>query len=263
MLASKEMPPQYASWNARHGAPFGRRLLGARAFRRMLPKQTYWRLRGPFSIQTNNVTRAYEYPWAFHAAAVSKGTRVLEVGGGLSGFQFALDREGCSVVNVDPGLDAKGVGWACDTATMRKLNGIFGTSIDLRNCTIDKANLEPEFYDRAFSISVLEHLPADEIVDVMQRVYKSLKPGGYFILTVDLFLNIFPFCTRERNEYGSNIDVASLIGRAPFTLINGNKQDLFGFPEFSTDRILSNLEQYFLGSYPVLAQCLVLQKQSR
>jgi hypothetical protein len=43
-------------------------------------------------------------------------------------------------------------------------------------------------------------------------------------------------------------------------IVIGNPKELFGFSPFSVDSILSNLEKYLIGQYPVLVQCLVLRK---
>jgi len=186
--------------------------------------------------------------------------KVLEIGGGLSGFQFVLDRAGCDVVNVDPGMEARGKGWPCDEASMRKMNAAFGTHVLLRNCTIDRASLEPASFDRAFSISVLEHLPEDERDQVMRSVFDCLKPNGLFILTVDLFLNLAPFTRREQNEYGDNVDIRALCRTTPFERVLGDAAQLFGFPEFDPNGIQARLEEYVVGQYPALVQCLILKK---
>jgi SAM-dependent methyltransferase len=261
MIACHELPQQYRDWNRKHSAPFGWWPGWRSTIFRDLPLAASSRLFGPFSIQTNNTFRVFEYPWAFHAAALKQGQRVLEIGGGLSGFQFALSRMGCKVVNIDPGMVAKGnKGWPCDNATMTSLNRAFGTDVELRNCTVGEAALEPEQYDRAFSISVLEHLSHEEIAEVCKTVYAALKPGGLFVLTIDLFLDNQPFSDRERNEYGENVDVAWLAGLAPFTIEQGNPSELHGFPEFDAKKILGKLSTYLIGSYPALAQCIVLKK---
>jgi SAM-dependent methyltransferase len=263
MIAPRELPAEFVAWNRSHGAPFGRYIPRARFFEGLMPSWVYRKWRGPFCLQPNNTTRSYEYPWAFHATPMQRGLRVVEIGGGLSGFQFALDKAGCSVVNVDPGLEAKGVGWPCDPHTIQNLNRVFGTRVELRNTTISHAQLEPESFDRAYSISVLEHLPEDDIQEVMEIVYSCLKPEGYFTITVDLFLNTSPFTSRDRNGYGKNVDLQWLVGHTPFVLVQANRAELFGYPEFDRDRIQSNLEHYFIGSYPALIQCLVLQKPTQ
>lgn len=260
MIARKKLPPAYREWNRRHDAPFGRlRFLGD-GFRRALPLELSTLLYGSFSIQTNNTFRAYEYPWAFEVGQIERGQRVFEIGGGLSGFQFVLARAGCQVVNVDPGMEAKGKGWPCDPARMKRLNRALLSSVELRNTTVRDAALEPESFDRAFSISVLEHLPESEIEDVMRAVYASLKPGGRFVITTDLFLDLEPFTDRKSNAYGQNVSVKWLSSLAPFRLDIGDPAELYGFEQFEPRRILANLSDYFVGSYPALAQLFVLVK---
>jgi SAM-dependent methyltransferase len=260
MLARRQLPEEYEAWNLRHGAPFGRLRALKPLARRVLPFSRSARLLGPFSVQTNSTLRAFEYPWAYFAVAPRPGLRVLEIGGGLSGFGYVLSKEGCAVVNVDPGMEAKGRGWPCTRERVAQLNGAFGTSLELRNTTADKAGLEPEHYDRAVSISVLEHLPRRETEDVLRVVYDCLKPGGHFVITLDLFLNTQPFTREPRNEYGENVSAAWIASLAPFEITLGERSELFGFPEFDHLRIASQLEEYMVGSYPALAQCMVLKK---
>ncbi|HXK23643.1 MAG TPA: class I SAM-dependent methyltransferase [Myxococcota bacterium] len=259
MIGVRRLPPDFHAWNERYGAPFGRPDPN-RWVKRLLTWSMLQRHRGPFSFQPNNTLRTFEYPWAYGVVPIEPGMRVLEIGGGLGGFQFVLDGMKCHVVNVDPGMEANGVGWQCDPERMATLNKLFGASVELRNTTIEKAGLESESFDCAYSISVIEHLPDGEISDVMQHVYRVLKPGGFFVLTVDLFLNLQPFTSRESNEYGRNIDVRALAESAPFRLSTGDRAELYGYPEFDKDRIQSQLERYFVGVYPALTQCLVLQK---
>jgi len=258
MIAPSILPQEFDRWNRKHSAPFGRPLSKTR--QHLMPDQAAQRYAGPFAIQPNNATRAYEYPWAFHVTKVTDGLRVLEIGGGLSGFQFVLDKAGCSVVNADPGMQAQGVGWHCDPSSMTQLNRIHKTSVELRNTTVDKAGLQPESFDRAYSISVIEHLPDRDIANAMRVVYDCLKPGGHFVLTVDLFLNLAPFTSKQNNKFGLNIDIKKLVDLAPFETVHGNPQELNGFDEFDPDHIQSNLENYLVGSYPALVQTLVLKK---
>jgi len=261
MIARRELSEQYRQWNRTHGAPFGAWPGWRGSIFGNMPLWLSSRLLGPFSTQTNNTFRVFEYPWAYHAAALAPGQRVLEIGGGLSGFQFVLSRLGCQVVNIDPGMVAEGnKGWPCDATTMRSLNRAFGTNVELRNCTVRDAALEPGLYDRAFSISVLEHLSPEEIAEVCATVYAALKPGGLFVLTIDLFLDTRPFSNRDQNEYGKNVDVAWLSRLAPFKLEHGDPRELHGFPEFDPKYVLANLSEYMIGSYPALAQCIVLRK---
>lgn len=260
MIAPRKLPEKYAAWNRQHGAPFGRKLPLDRWVKRLAPWRLQMRYAGPFAFQPNNTTRSFEYPWAYFATQLGARSRILEIGGGLSGFQFVLAKKGLRVVNVDPGLDARGRGWKCDNKSIDKLNQYFGTAVELRNTVVAEAGLEPESFDRAFSISVLEHLRDEEIEEVMNSVFTCLKPGGYFVLTIDLFLDIAPFTSREINEYGKNVDVKRIVEMAPFIMEKGDPAKLNGFPEFNPDQIQSDLFSYLVGQYPAMVQCLVLRK---
>jgi SAM-dependent methyltransferase len=256
MLAKSQLPESYANWNRVHGAPYGH---GVPRWKRAISSgETLERLRGPFALQPNNSIRTFEYPWAFHAAELRPGMAVLEVGGGLAGFQFVLDQTGCKVVNIDPGM--KSEGWPCDQASMAKLNRRFGTNVELRNTTIENAGLQAGQFDRAFCISVIEHLSDESALSVMKHVHGALKPGGLFVLTADLFLNTSPFCSRLTNDFGMNQNLRKLIDEKLWQIQAGERNCLHGFPEFNADFILSNLEKFLIGSYPALAQCVVLKR---
>jgi SAM-dependent methyltransferase len=261
MLALAKIPDNYLEWNHIHGAPFGRKPMIGRLKKPFVSEDEIERIKGPFAIQPNNSTREFEYPWAFEAAKLSKGMTTLEIGGGLAGFQFVLDGFGCKVVNVDPGMEAEGVGWPCDNESMAKLNKRFNANVDLRNTTIEKADLKDNSFDRAFSISVIEHLPDANIIEVMQHVHRSLKPGGLFIFTLDLFLNLHPFCSRASNNFGKNQNAKWMTEIGKWEMVVGKPAELFGFAEFNADTVQSNLDKYLIGRfYPTLVQCVVLKK---
>lgn len=270
MLGRRHLPSEYVEWNRTWGSPSGRNrgltgatadAIGRRSQRRR--RELLWRLPrlgGPFAFQENNETRAFEYPWAYFAAPIDQGMSVVDLGGSLSGFQFVLSKNGASVTNVDPGEAASGLGWPVTAESIRHLNSAFGTDVRLESTTIDRARIDPESVDRVYSISTLEHIPAEEIGRTVDAVRGVLKPGGLFVLTVDLFLNLRPFCSRESNEYGTNLDIGSLVSESSMELVAGDTSELLGFPEFETNDILSRLEQFLVGQYPALAQALVLRK---
>lgn len=264
MIAPRKLPPEYRSWNRRWSAPSGRRLYRLLRKRSLMKRwiTNFPRLRGLFGMEDYCNTREFEYPWAFFATPLERGLRVLEVGGGLCGFQFVLSKCGMKVTNVDPGLAGGGRGLSVTTANTQRLNRAFGTDVELRNSVIDKSGLNDEAFDRAFSISVIEHIPREELPDLMQQVYRVLKPGGFFVLTVDLFLNLAPFSLRESNRWGTNVSVKWLVEQAPFELVHGRPDCLLGYPEFEPAEILGRLEEFLLGDYPVVAQTVVLRKPS-
>lgn len=257
------MDRAYAAWNRAWGAPFGQ------SVRYPFPHNLAARLepgrlreireRGYFGFQPNNDTRRVEYPWAYHTANLQKGMRVLEIGGGLAGFQFVLSRQGMQVDNVDPGMED--LEWPVSEARIAEMNEAFGTDVRLIKRSAHDADLPAAAYDRIFCVSVIEHMPPAILAATVRNAHRWLKPGGMFLLTVDLFLNLRPFCSREEWRLGRNVPIPEIVDPTLFTLAVGNRAELYGYPEFDPDRILCHLEDYYLGhGCPVLPQMFVLQR---
>jgi SAM-dependent methyltransferase len=260
MLATRQLPPAFAAWNAAHGAPFGYSPRLVRYLARFLPASAVERARGPFQYQPNNDTRAFEYPWAFQTGGARAGMDVLEIGGGLSGFQFVLARAGCRVTNVDPGMEGETFSWPVNETTIARLNKLYGTSVRLRNTVIEQAELADESFDLAFSISVLEHLPEPALAAAVRETFRVLRSGGRLVMTIDLFLNVQPFAEAATNRFGGNVNVRRLLDYAPFELEIGIESELHGFDRFTPAGVLGRLHELLVGEYPALVQCVVLRK---
>jgi SAM-dependent methyltransferase len=264
MLARMILEPRFVDWNRQWGAPFGveGRAVDHHAFGGLMTTDACKEISrlGMFSAQPNNSTRLVEYPWAYFNADLRPSMNVLEIGGGLSGFQFVLSREGHVVDNVDPGMEA--FGFQINAASVDALNHLFGTNVTIMTCDIENADLAKGSYDRAFSLSVLEHLSVDTIAAVMNKVYDALKPGGLFVLTVDLFLDVRPFANKDANQWGRNVPISTLIDSSRFELVHGVREELYGFAEFDVHKILRNAQHYFIGrNYPTLIQTIVLKRK--
>lgn len=259
MLARRMLPDGYRKWNLQWGAPFG---FSSERLRFDCGISSAAALSaGCFAAQRNSTTRTVEYPWAFHAQQVQTGLSVVEVGGALSGFQFVLSRCGTSVLNVDPFLPfgAPEAPVPDPVAAHRQMNQWFGTDVALHVGTLRGARIAAASIDLVYCLSTIEHLPLDEIVEVLAEVHRILRPGGAFVVSVDLFLNLEPFTARPRNEWGTNVSVRWLVEQSGLTLCHGAPAELVGFEEFDTQVVLSNLERYAVNeSYPQLAQLFVL-----
>lgn len=199
---------------------------------------------GPFGFQLNSPTRTYEYPWAFDFLKPRPGLRILEIGGGLSGFQFALAGSGCEVHNIDPFV-GDWYGSAPPEAMHAQMNSAFGTNVHLHHCRLEDSDLVGPF-DALCCISTLEHLSDEEIAGALSTARSLLSPSAQVVLTVDLFINAHPFTSRPAATAGRNVSVAWLHELLGGTRTFGDPTELFGFPEFGTDHVLSNLEDYLL-----------------
>lgn len=262
MIAPAALPPEYVAWNRKWHAPHGRPVP---AWLGRLPLGSAWidRLRGPFAFQPNSSTRRFEYPWAFHAVPVRKGMNVVDLGGGLSGFQFALASSGARVINVDPFVgygSPDGYRQTDPAAQLSRLGRLFRATVEFRRSTLADAGLGARSVDVVYCISTLEHLDTTAVASIQEELPRVLVAGGCCVLTVDLFLDLAPFTTRSTNQWGANLDVGSFVERSALEMVAGNPLELYGCPGFDADRVQSQLSRYLLGEYPGMAQCLVLRK---
>jgi SAM-dependent methyltransferase len=268
MIGRRPLPPQYEDWNQRWGVPWGTSeartvSMGARL---AMPRTGY----GPFAYQVSAGTRAFEYPWAYFSARARAGSRLLDVGGGLSGMQFVFALEGCDVVTVDPlrdGLDGAPIAmpwWKVNPHAHDRINEALGTDVKLIRKRLQEADIEPGSFDRVVCLSVLEHLDQDDARSTVEHMVKALAPGGILVATVDLFLDLKPFGVLDRNQHGTNLDIRGLVDGLTATLVHGDPRELHGFAELDVDRIVTLLPQlYRSSSYPCLTQTLILRKDCR
>ena len=212
---------------------------------------------GPFAYQVNSSTRAYEFPWVYHALQPTQCLRVLEIGGALSGLQFVLARAGSEVHNVDPFLDYGGGGYHSPQKRHAQLNRSFKTDVRLHTSTLPEATLDGSF-DVIYSVSTIEHIPQDDLVATLTAARRLLNPGGRIILTVDLFLNLEPFSDRTVGQWGTNVSAHWIAEVLDMELAVGTPSELLGFDEFSTEGVLEHLDDYAINfGYPQLAQLMV------
>ncbi len=133
-------------------------------------------------------SRVWEYPYAyFHlqrmirAQGANATATVIDLGSGVTFFPFSVARLGCRVqcMDIDP---------VCQRDLERAVSvipqqpGEVGFSLILDG----RLPMGDRQADALYCISVLEHIPDFE--NTVQEVARVLKPGGLFILTIDLDL---------------------------------------------------------------------------
>jgi SAM-dependent methyltransferase len=222
---------------------------------------------GPFAFQLHSETRLFEYPWAFYAADVAPGMRLLDIGGCVGGMQFVFALEGCDVTNVDPCDNDSGgwpaTRWPVGPELHERLNGVLGTDVKLVQKRVQDADLPVGGFDRVVCLSVIEHLAQQDARDLVAHAVRLLAPGGLFVATIDLFLDLKPFGVLTRNAYGTNLDVRALIDGLDAELVVGDKRELHGFAEFDRERIVEHVDEFYAPTgYPCLSQAIVLRKHS-
>jgi glycosyltransferase involved in cell wall biosynthesis/protein-L-isoaspartate O-methyltransferase len=136
----------------------------------------------------DHLPRCIEYPWVLRELrSIGKpAMRVLDVGAGVNVLPLILADAGHSVTTVDnhdqrrePGDRHSWTEWGyLDYANLRP--GIASHQQDFL------AYGPSERFDVIYSVSVVEHLPADARRAWLRRMATLLAPGGELLLTVDL-----------------------------------------------------------------------------
>lgn len=133
------------------------------------------------------IIRCIEYPWI--AARMPRrldGLRVLDMGAGVSPLPLWLARQGAQVTTVDghrlirqPPAQPHWNEWGFLDY------GLIDRHIRSYNCLMqDLRNAGP--FELIYSVSVIEHIPAEARRAVLAAVKDNLVPGGRLLLTLDL-----------------------------------------------------------------------------
>lgn len=133
-------------------------------------------------------SRVWEYPYVFHQLYNLRRNKeggdllkVADIGSGVTFFPFSVARLGYDVtcIDIDPvcAVDIPVAGKAIEHKPGHVDVGlIMNGRIPLDDCS----------QDAVYCISVLEHV--QDFQQTISEIYRILKPGGVFILTVDIDL---------------------------------------------------------------------------
>ena len=142
--------------------------------------------RGMLSKPSFYAARMWEYPYAILAGELSPGLKVADVGCGMTAFTiFLKDEARCDVSGIDPDVFEAGLRYKGHGVSQEFIKR---TGIKFLRGDMTEVPLESDSQDRAFSISVMEHVPPDVRRRGMQELARILKPGGRAIVTVDMSL---------------------------------------------------------------------------
>jgi 2-polyprenyl-3-methyl-5-hydroxy-6-metoxy-1,4-benzoquinol methylase len=262
MLAHRYLSAEFEAWNRKWGAPYGYPNAENIRYRDDIPFIHKARLAGPFAFQANNTTRYYEYPWVYDQIDHSSSKTIVDVGAGVTGLQFVLSKIGHRVYCVDPGLASPDqYGWGSQLVTHQDLNSAFHTDVARIPTLLEDCGLQHGTIDVVTCVSTLEHVPFEGSVSMLKAAGDLLKPGGRFIATIDLFLDLEPFTKRTGNKWGTNLDLGKLFETDNrFKLVVGEPSELYGCEGFDPDRILERCAEFYIGEYPLFAQCFVLER---
>lgn len=132
-------------------------------------------------------SRVWEYPYTMHhlrrwrAGVGDRTPVVVDLGSGVTFFPFEVARLGCDVacLDIDPvaGRDLGRAAAVVDTAPGRlAFRQVAGAALPLGDGEADAL----------YCVSVIEHVP--DFVGMVAEVARALRPGGLFVVTVDVDL---------------------------------------------------------------------------
>ena len=136
----------------------------------------------------DHVPRVWEYPVAAGLIMehLGAGSRLVDVGAGVTPLAPFLTGQGYIVDTVDPSEIHRGWPPAQDWNEWGYLDyAEAGLGHRSWNCTLGDLP-ESIVFDGAFSISVIEHIPAAMRRALLEAIALRLRPGGLMVLTVDL-----------------------------------------------------------------------------
>ncbi|SFA50009.1 Methyltransferase domain-containing protein [Paracoccus halophilus] len=132
------------------------------------------------------IIRCIEYPWIAARMPRPEGLRVLDMGAGVAPLPLWLAQQGARVTTVDghslirtPPAPANWNEWGYLDY------GLIDDRIRSHNCLMqDLPDAGP--FDLIYSVSVIEHIPAEARRAALAAMRDRLVPGGRLLLTLDL-----------------------------------------------------------------------------
>jgi 2-polyprenyl-3-methyl-5-hydroxy-6-metoxy-1,4-benzoquinol methylase len=150
----------------------------------------------------DHAPRLWEYPVAADLimGKVEAGSRIVDIGAGVNPLVPYLTAHGYKVHTVDPSEMTREwppkpdwTGWGyLDYAAIDMAEKSW-------NCPLDELPLDLQF-DVGYSISVIEHLTADDRRGLLYALAQRVRPGGTAVLTVDLTRNTNDLWNRAQGQ---------------------------------------------------------------
>ena len=132
--------------------------------------------------------RLWEYPVVARLVTehLDPGSRLVDVGAGVSPLTPFLNSRGYLVETVDPSPIRRDWSDHLEWNEWHFLDyGAAGLASRSWNCTLDRVPPRP-FFDGAYSVSVIEHVPAEKRRALLADISARTRIGGLVVLTIDL-----------------------------------------------------------------------------
>ena len=121
--------------------------------------------------------KIYEFKEIIKGVKFSKNEVILDIGCGQGIPTMLIGKKCKKIYGID--ISEKSLNIAKTRAYYLKKK----VKSEFKHGRLENAEFKNEYFDKIFSICVLEHIP--NYIEVMQEVYRILKKGGQFIFSVD------------------------------------------------------------------------------
>jgi SAM-dependent methyltransferase len=118
-------------------------------------------------------SKRWEYPWSLRRARIAAGAQVLDAGCGASIFPVYLSTLRVQVTAIDRFLPK-----------MQHAR-FYHPHLKYIRGKIQDLPFADHAFDAVFCISVIEHLPIQDMMPALKEMARVLKPGGRLLLTTD------------------------------------------------------------------------------
>lgn len=134
----------------------------------------------------NGDLKNVQRPWTVKAVlgSVPLGGKLLEIGGGIPLVAGMLTESGYQTTLIDP-YEGAGSGPTEYEAYVQQFPNV---KLVKSYFNVDSNEFAESSFDCIFSVSVLEHIPQEEIKEVFDGIRKFLKPGGLSIHCIDVVI---------------------------------------------------------------------------
>lgn len=147
-----------------------------------------------------SIVRYFEFDFVNEFAQLKDGIKILDVSSPyLFGF-YQSNRFSLEYFYTNP-----------DATDLQNVNSLSERLTFRSNYKTEQLNVlnlpyPDKYFDRIFSISVIEHIPDNQDTLAMQKLWQVLKPDGIFIFTIPV-KKTFDIEYRDKDEYNLNRDI--------------------------------------------------------
>ena len=168
--------------------------------------------RNYFNWYTKHYPRLYEYPWILKELGYTlQNLKIADFGAGVTPLPIQLAQRGAEVFTVDKHSMVRKLSEIKDANEWGFLDyGVIDKNITSLNKSLDETTFEESSLDVWYSVSVVEHMPAEIRRMIFSIMAKTLKNGGKLLLTIDLIKDTLDLWNRaegkeveDANKHGS------------------------------------------------------------